>query len=505
MSFKKALIWVVCFQMVFGNVTYAYDGDDGPDFDFSDEPFVVTPGSDRHEGRNDGNCTGSGCGERVGRGERNDDRDDDWSDRGDGGRGGRDRDDSRDDRSDYDKMDWQPFGEPTITDRNFKVVARRISSKDYTGAAGMVSVKDVHNNLYFRGKASRAYEREDGEYYTPDNRDIYFDRKGVPYVKSVDGKFLLNVDGLMECGPSNSCAALGYRVDWWNYSLQPFVDNSADAQAWIDISDFHKNSQLINKAIADSRAKKSQLSSAKEKVHNEVEFLSSEAIVAQQKGYTEKAIYLQSGALQLLQVVADVGVSLSPFGWAKDAYELVTGRSLTDGHVLSTTERLFAGIGVMSPMVGPLGYAGMRMISRSGRVASEAALFGRVSKLVENVVIETPTGLAKQEFSIEALKVKMALLDGDRQIFRVGTRGKNMTGSKAQYWSPKHPQMPEYGAKYGIPPSNYKNFDFIEVGRIKPGTSFVTRKAPGALGSPGGAIEVVVPEGTVIIDGHYSF
>ena len=38
-----------------------------------------------------------------------------------------------------------------------------------------------------------------------------------------------------------------------------------------------------------------------------------------------------------------------------------------------------------------------------------------------------------------------------------------------------------------------RNYNFIESGRLKAGTPFVTRKAPAAGSNPGGGIEVVVP------------
>lgn len=494
MSFRKALIWVVCFQMVFGNVTYAYDGDDGPDFDFSDEPFVVTPGEDRHEGRSDGNCAGSGCGERVGRGERNDDRDDDGSDRGDGGRGGRDRDDSRGDRGGQSQRDWLPYGVPNKKDRVFKVAPRQIATKDFH-ADGMVFLKDTQGLLYFRGEY-------DGEY--TDHRDIYFNRKGVPYVKSVDGKHLLNIDALKDCSDSDTCVASGFRADWWNYSMKPELETGLELDEWDQNISYHKDQLEIKRAAIASREKGVQPGSAKDVILNEVEFLASEARLAFLKGQMYEAFSFQDGAHELLKGVADIGIGLSPAGWAKDVYEVISGKSLIDGRMLSTTERLFAGIGAISPALGPLGYAGMRMVSRSGRVASEANFFGKLGRLVEKAQLKIPRGTAIQEFSVEALKIKAAIISEDRQIFRVGTRGINQTGGNAQFWAPKHPGTPGFGSRYGIPKANLEKMDFVEVGRVKPGTSFVTRKAPGVGGNPGGEIEVVVPEGSVIIDGHYS-
>lgn len=497
MNFKKVLIWALCFQMSFGHSAYAFDDDDGggddrPGFDFTDEPFVVTPGGDRYEGRDDGNCTGSGCGEREGRGERGDDRDDENSERGSYGSG--DRGDSRGDRGNQRERGWIPYGVPARSDRVFEVAPRQIASKD-DRVDGMIFLRDTQGLHYFRGEY-------DGEY--TDHRDIYFNRKGVPYVKSVDGKLLLNVDGLMECSNSGSCVAKGYREDWWNYSLKPDFDNWPDLAEWEQNVSHHEDNLEIKQKIAALREKGVQQGSSKERVLNEIEFLAAEAKVAFQEGKTYESFGLQDGARNLLKVIADVGISLSPAGWAKDAYELVSGRSPIDGHTLSTTERFFAGIGTISPALGPLGYAGMRMISRTGRVASEANFFSKLGKLVENTAVRTPQNIVKQEFSRAALEVKAIILAENPRVYRIGTRGINMTGKEAQYWALEHPINPSYGGRYGMPQGNFEKADFIEVGRVKSGTSFVTRRAPGVGKNVGGEIEVVVPEGAVTIEGHYS-
>jgi hypothetical protein len=47
-----------------------------------------------------------------------------------------------------------------------------------------------------------------------------------------------------------------------------------------------------------------------------------------------------------------------------------------------------------------------------------------------------------KEFSVAALKVKAIILAEDRQIFRIGTRGTNKTGNRAQFWAQEHPGNP---------------------------------------------------------------
>ena len=62
-----------------------------------------------------------------------------------------------------------------------------------------------------------------------------------------------------------------------------------------------------------------------------------------------------------------------------------------------------------------------------------------------------------------------------------------------------HPatQLPSYPARYGIPPENVANSNFIETATVPAGTPFVTRPAPPSPDgkNAGGGIEVVVPSG----------
>ena len=71
--------------------------------------------------------------------------------------------------------------------------------------------------------------------------------------------------------------------------------------------------------------------------------------------------------------------------------------------------------------------------------------------------------------------------------------------SAAQFWAVEHPSTPGFAKKYGIPEENVKNLNFIERATLKPGTTFVTREAPGIAENTGGSIEVVVSEGGVVM------
>lgn len=125
------------------------------------------------------------------------------------------------------------------------------------------------------------------------------------------------------------------------------------------------------------------------------------------------------------------------------------------------------------------------------------------AKNAKPVKIPHGSGQAIQEMSAEALKVR-AKVDSGGTLYRIGTRGKSQTGAKAQYWSPESPLSPGYAEKYGIPPENIADMDFLETAVLKDGTNYVTRKAPGVSTNAGGAIEVVVPEAGVIIKSHTS-
>lgn len=69
--------------------------------------------------------------------------------------------------------------------------------------------------------------------------------------------------------------------------------------------------------------------------------------------------------------------------------------------------------------------------------------------------------------------------------------------AEGQFWATESPLNGGYEDRYGV---DFTSKDFIEKGKLIPGTEFITRPAP-ALGThPGGGIEVVVPSGTVRLD-----
>ena len=106
--------------------------------------------------------------------------------------------------------------------------------------------------------------------------------------------------------------------------------------------------------------------------------------------------------------------------------------------------------------------------------------------------VPTPYGVAEQQMSQAALAARSQVEQG-ANVYRIGTTGKSQ-GVEAQFWSLEPPTAPGFAGRYGVPPENVAKANFVEVGKLKPGTPFITRQAPGVGTNPGGGIEIVVPE-----------
>ncbi|HEY4341062.1 MAG TPA: hemagglutinin repeat-containing protein, partial [Steroidobacteraceae bacterium] len=112
--------------------------------------------------------------------------------------------------------------------------------------------------------------------------------------------------------------------------------------------------------------------------------------------------------------------------------------------------------------------------------------------------VSTPYGDAHQSLTPEALALR-AQVDQGAMLYRIGTIGQSAT-SEAQFWELENPTTPGYAARYGIPPENVANANFIEIATLRPGTPFITRNAPGIGNNLGGGIEVVTePNGVQMI------
>jgi RHS repeat-associated protein len=112
--------------------------------------------------------------------------------------------------------------------------------------------------------------------------------------------------------------------------------------------------------------------------------------------------------------------------------------------------------------------------------------------------VDTPYGPAIQDTGAEAMAARVKVENG-ATLYRTGTMGKSQAG-EAQFWALESPTSPGYAARYGIPPENVENANFIETGTLNPGTDFVTRAAPPVGTNPGGGIEVVTPPNGVTLN-----
>jgi hypothetical protein len=88
---------------------------------------------------------------------------------------------------------------------------------------------------------------------------------------------------------------------------------------------------------------------------------------------------------------------------------------------------------------------------------------------------------------------------------RVGTLGTSHAG-EGQYWSLENPadylnNPKEFASRYGIPEENIRSGTlFIETGKIKAGSDFITRPAPEVGNNEGGSIEMVTNPNNVRLE-----
>lgn len=350
---RRLFIIALCFQISFGPVAIAYD-DDNHESD-NDGPSVLCIGrcDDESSDENAGNTYGEAGGSN---GDYDDDGTDDSEDFDSRDAGGGDQSDRGhgDDREDLARENQER------TDGR-----RKLSQGDKDRGDGVIFVRDDKGKVYYRGSPSELVKDEQGDYYSGDHTDIYFDAKDQKFVKSTDGQSLLNLNNLLLCAPSFDCEFEGFREDWWNYSMGPELDNGDEANEWYDLEQFSKRHFQIKKGI-DKAWDDPSISRSPDKaaVLQTAEFLYDEAKNAFENRLSGEAIALQEGAAHLTSTLVDIGLGISPLGWAKDAYELISGKSLVTGQALTPNERLLSGIGVMMPGVAGFAFAGMKIISR---------------------------------------------------------------------------------------------------------------------------------------------
>ena len=110
--------------------------------------------------------------------------------------------------------------------------------------------------------------------------------------------------------------------------------------------------------------------------------------------------------------------------------------------------------------------------------------------------IETPYGPARQDLSIEALRLRWQVARG-RSVYRGGSLDKS-GAAEGQFWAPESPLSPGYAERYGV--ASFTDPDFIIRGQVKTSSPFVTRRAPSVGSNPGGALEIVTRVGDVVLD-----
>jgi hypothetical protein len=128
---------------------------------------------------------------------------------------------------------------------------------------------------------------------------------------------------------------------------------------------------------------------------------------------------------------------------------------------------------------------------------------GRRAANDNHAPIKTLHGLALQSMTPTALAARKRVLEG-ATLYKLGTTNKS-AAPESQFWSLSNPMTPagtispEYAKRYGVPAQNIAQANFVQRATLKPGTSFITREAPGVGDNGGGEIEVVVPEGGVVL------
>lgn len=157
---------------------------------------------------------------------------------------------------------------------------------------------------------------------------------------------------------------------------------------------------------------------------------------------------------------------------------------------------------------GDLTALGQRLMARartSPSYATRIAATDASYTAMRELRIVTPREIAEQGLTTEAIAARARVTEGTT-LYRTGMRGRSNTGAQAQFWSLENPSSPGYNSRYGIPPGNVSDPDFIETAVIRSDAQFVTRPAPADPSgvTTGGGIEVVVPEGGVTIQAHTS-
>ena len=121
-------------------------------------------------------------------------------------------------------------------------------------------------------------------------------------------------------------------------------------------------------------------------------------------------------------------------------------------------------------------------------------IFGKLT----GAAVTTPYGAAVQSADPGAFALRAQIARG-QQIFRGGQFGES-TAAEGQFWATESPLATGFASRVGAATLGEGAPQFILGGTVAADATFVTRVAPAVGRNAGGALEVVVPSGSVSID-----
>ena len=140
--------------------------------------------------------------------------------------------------------------------------------------------------------------------------------------------------------------------------------------------------------------------------------------------------------------------------------------------------------------------------NRLGRLLANDArlrLNGRLDRLLANDIrlrpVLTPWGTARQLPTTAADDLRMQVESG--QLVQRGGNFPNSAANDAQFFSSESPLSPGFANRVGAGNLDGATPDFIMGGRVRSGSNFVTREAPGLGANEGGGLEIVTEPGAV--------
>jgi len=236
------------------------------------------------------------------------------------------------------------------------------------------------------------------------------------------------------------------------------------------------------------------------------------------------------------ELVAGIAIGLTPgVNDAADLTELITGKDLASClngicKDLGISDRLVSGLGLIlgsgqlyrkamelasaekSLEQGTRGVARNLSKSRAASALSELPKeLHEVANRTFGLRVKMPygSGYAEQEITKEALQARLKIESGSRRVYRRGdyVKAKIAVAGEGPYtWAPDNKNLQttaeEFAEMFGTNPIDTFANSFVEVAEMKAGAKFVTRKAPGFNGQPGGAIEVVVDPSDISVIVH---